>query len=68
MERKNCSQTSIKFYFQYLDPHTTQKCGSIGEKQTTIEIDMDETYHRKYAARIHFEKMDPSLALVIYNL
>lgn len=48
----------------YLDPHTTQKCGNVGDKSTQNEIDMDETYHQKYAARIHFEKMDPSLALV----
>lgn len=26
-------------------------------------MEMDETYHQKYASRIHFEKMDPSLAL-----
>lgn len=48
----------------YLDPHTTQKCGTIGDKATSSEVDMDETYHQKYASRIHFEKMDPSLALV----
>lgn len=47
----------------YLDPHTTQKCGSIGEKITQNEIDLDCSYHQKYAARIQFEKMDPSLAL-----
>lgn len=47
----------------YLDPHTTQKSGSIGEKISQNEIDMDESYHQKYAARINFEKMDPSLAL-----
>lgn len=50
----------------YLDPHTTQKCGTVGDKTTSSEIDMDETYHQKYASRIHFEKMDPSLALVSY--
>lgn len=48
----------------FLDPHTTQKCGVVGNKLTQAEIDMDETYHQKYAARINFEKMDPSLALV----
>lgn len=26
-------------------------------------MEMDETYHQKFAARINFEKMDPSLAL-----
>lgn len=48
----------------YLDPHTTQKCGKIGEKTTPHEIDMDCSYHQKYAARISFEKIDPSLAMV----
>lgn len=47
----------------YLDPHTTQKYGSVGEKLTSSEIEMDGTYHQKYAARISFDKMDPSLAL-----
>lgn len=53
----------------YLDPHTTQKCGKIGEKTTSHEIEMDTSYHQKYAARISFEKIDPSLAMVleIYN-
>lgn len=61
---------NVTFVFQYLDPHTTQKCGTIGEKQNPAEVDIDETYHQKYAARIPFEKMDPSLALVrvIINL
>lgn len=48
----------------YLDPHTTQKCGSIGEKSTQSEIELDETFHQKYAARINFKNMDPSLAIV----
>lgn len=48
----------------YLDPHTTQKCGPIGEKLTPSEIEMDETYHQRYASRINFKSMDPSLALV----
>lgn len=52
----------------YLDPHTTQKCGIVGDKLTQNEIDMDETYHQKYASRIHFEKMDPSLALVTLSI
>lgn len=29
---------------------------------------MDETFHQKYAARINFKEMDPSLALVIFSL
>lgn len=48
----------------YLDPHTTQKSGSIGEKLTAAEVDIDLTYHHKYAERINFERMDTSLALV----
>lgn len=48
----------------YLDPHTTQKCGSVGEKLTQTEIEFDETFHQKYAARINFKNMDPSLAIV----
>lgn len=31
----------------YLDPHTTQKSGKVGDKLTTIEIETDETYHQK---------------------
>lgn len=40
-----------------------QRSGSVGEKLTANEIEIDETYHTKFAARISFEKMDPSLAL-----
>lgn len=52
----------------YLDPHTTQKCGSVGEKVTSSEIEFDETFHQKYAARINFKSMDPSLAIVSEQL
>lgn len=48
----------------YLDPHSTQKSGSVGDKSTTNGIEMDLTYHQKYASRINFDRMDPSLALV----
>lgn len=48
----------------YLDPHTTQRNGSVGSKQTIEEIEMDETFHQKYASRIPFRQMDPSLAVV----
>lgn len=51
-------------WLQFLDPHTTQKCGTVGEKQNQAEVDFDTTYHQKYVSRIPFEKMDPSLALV----
>lgn len=48
----------------FLDPHTTQKHGSVGEKNASSEIELDESYHQKYAARINFKNMDPSLAIV----
>ncbi|KAG4074005.1 hypothetical protein HA402_014210 [Bradysia odoriphaga] len=47
----------------YLDPHTTQRSGSIGDKSTETEVEMDETFHQKYAARINFKDIDPSLAV-----
>lgn len=52
----------------YLDPHFTQKCGPIGEKLTPNEVEMDDTYHQRYASRINFKSMDPSLALVRINI
>lgn len=48
----------------YLDPHTTQRCGTVGKKSDSAECEIDETFHQKYAARINFKQMDPSLALV----
>ncbi|KAL9923539.1 cysteine protease ATG4B isoform X1 [Glossina fuscipes] len=47
----------------YLDPHTTQRSGTVGQKTSADEIDFDETFHQKYAGRINFAQMDPSLAL-----
>lgn len=47
----------------YLDPHTVQRSGSVGAKETQNEQEMDETYHQKYATRIGFKSIDPSLAL-----
>ncbi|XP_068140140.1 cysteine protease ATG4B [Drosophila tropicalis] len=47
----------------YLDPHTTQRTGAVGQKTTTAEQELDETYHQKYAARLNFSAMDPSLAV-----
>lgn len=61
------------FFFDLLtavshsDPHTTQRSGSIGDKSTDVEVEMDDTFHQKYAARINFIEMDPSLALVTYS-
>lgn len=48
----------------YLDPHTTQKSGSVGNKETEEEIELDITYHCKYAARMNILNIDPSVAVV----
>lgn len=48
----------------YLDPHTTQRSGSVSNKETEEEIEMDLTYHCKYASRINILSMDPSVAVV----
>jgi len=47
----------------YLDPHTTQRTGVVGQKTVAGEQDYDETYHQKHAARLSFSAMDPSLAV-----
>uniref|UniRef100_A0A034WL87 Cysteine protease n=1 Tax=Bactrocera dorsalis TaxID=27457 RepID=A0A034WL87_BACDO len=47
----------------YLDPHTTQRSGSVGQKTTQDEIDFDATFHQRYAGRIGFQQMDPSMAM-----
>lgn len=52
----------------YLDPHTTQKSGSVGNKETEEKIEMDLTYHCKYASRINILSMDPSVAVVSISL
>lgn len=48
----------------YLDPHTTQRSGSVEDKINEEEIEMDITYHCKSASRIPIMCMDPSVALV----
>ncbi|EDV31042.1 uncharacterized protein Dana_GF15159 [Drosophila ananassae] len=47
----------------YLDPHTTQRTGTVGQKTGVGEQEYDETYHQKHAARLNFSAMDPSLAV-----
>ncbi|XP_001356996.1 cysteine protease ATG4B [Drosophila pseudoobscura] len=47
----------------YLDPHTTQRTGVVGQKTSSGEQEHDETYHQKHAARLSFSAMDPSLAV-----
>lgn len=48
----------------YLDPHNTQKTGFVEGKENEEQIEMDLTYHCKYASRINILKMDPSVAAV----
>lgn len=50
----------------YLDPHTCQKSGSIGNKETQAEIEVDETYHQRTAGRLAFTSMDPSIAVSFF--
>ncbi|CAO1308690.1 unnamed protein product [Diamesa serratosioi] len=47
----------------YLDPHTVQRSGAIGNKENTNEIELDESFHQKYATRINFQQFDPSIAI-----
>lgn len=47
----------------YLDPHTCQRSGSVGKKETQAEIEIDETYHLRSAGRMAFTAMDPSIAV-----
>ncbi|XP_052864803.1 cysteine protease ATG4B [Anopheles cruzii] len=47
----------------YLDPHTVQRVGCVGEKEDSGEQEQDETFHQRYASRIAFGAMDPSLAV-----
>lgn len=47
----------------YFDPHTCQRSGSIGSKETQSEIEMDETFHQRSAGRMPFTSMDPSIAV-----
>lgn len=48
----------------YLDPHHTQKTGFVENKETEEQIEMDISYHCRYASRINILKMDPSVAAV----
>jgi cysteine protease ATG4 len=47
----------------FLDPHTCQRSGSVGEKETKTEIEIDETYHNRSAGKMAFTSMDPSIAV-----
>lgn len=48
----------------YLDPHTTQKSGSVGTKENEEQVETDKSYHCKYASRMNILSMDPSVAVV----
>ncbi|XP_014487949.1 PREDICTED: cysteine protease ATG4B [Dinoponera quadriceps] len=50
----------------FLDPHTTQRSGSVENKIYEEEIEMDATYHCKLASRIPITGMDPSVALCFF--
>lgn len=50
----------------FLDPHTTQRSGSVNQKLDENEIDVDCTYHCKAASRILITDMDPSVALCFF--
>lgn len=50
----------------YLDPHTCQRYGSVGRKETQAEVEMDETFHQRSAGRMAFTSMDPSIAVSFF--
>ncbi|XP_076279862.1 cysteine protease ATG4B-like isoform X1 [Lasioglossum baleicum] len=50
----------------YLDPHTTQRSGSVNKKLEEDEIEMDTTYHCKSASRTPITGIDPSVALCFF--
>jgi len=50
----------------FLDPHTTQQAGSIGNKNIPQEIGMDQTYHCSRAGRMKITSIDPSIAVCFY--
>ncbi|OAD52853.1 Cysteine protease ATG4B [Eufriesea mexicana] len=50
----------------YLDPHTTQRSGSVAKKLEEENIEMDATYHCKSSSRIPITGMDPSVALCFF--
>lgn len=47
----------------YLDPHTTQRAGFVNNKENESEIEIDLSYHCKYASRMNINSMDPSIAV-----
>lgn len=57
------------FYFSgeeviFLDPHTTQRWGSVDKSSDDYVAEADTSYHCKIVNRIPITEMDPSVALV----
>ncbi|XP_012262653.2 cysteine protease ATG4B [Athalia rosae] len=50
----------------FLDPHTTQRSGSVDHKTVEGEVDIDATYHCGSASRIPITGIDPSVALCFF--
>lgn len=50
----------------YHDPHVCQRSGSVGRKQTQVEVELDETYHKRSPGRMAFTSMDPSIAVSFF--
>ncbi|XP_012275212.1 cysteine protease ATG4B isoform X2 [Orussus abietinus] len=50
----------------FLDPHTTQRSGTVDEKKDENQVDLDNTYHCKAASRIPITGIDPSVALCFF--
>ncbi|XP_076668220.1 autophagy-related 4a [Andrena cerasifolii] len=50
----------------YLDPHTTQRSGSVDKKLEEEEVEIDATYHCKAASRIPITVIDPSVGLCFF--
>lgn len=48
----------------FLDPHTTQRSGSVDTKCAEGETEIDASYHCRSASRIPITGIDPSVALV----
>lgn len=50
----------------YLDPHTTQKCQFVENKEMDEQQEADLSYHCKYASRISIQTIDPSVAVAFF--
>ncbi|XP_015522371.1 cysteine protease ATG4B isoform X1 [Neodiprion virginianus] len=50
----------------FLDPHTTQRSGSVDQKSEEGEMETDTTYHCRSASRIPITGIDPSVALCFF--